>query len=383
MQHSQDELTPEQEARLADAFEVDDDVVEYEEGVTLDEQADEERHQYLGDPIARHALSLGMAQGNAGLTPLGRSRPRGRPRAGATPSPGAGTRRAVVLDKNTSRLKRFQTSVTIWKRGGVGDHEWDGICKFLHEKQDADPDFKAFFAVEKGPREGGLHLQGVLDIKTTSTIKINGMLRQAIKDPECTDKIKETKVMCKALTGKHLHTFHGMVGYCQKDIGRPHYKFHMIGIDQEDLDEGMHQYTLHGAGDVKGRTALDCKTLLSKIEMWYKFKCGSDANIDVVTILRDMLRSGNFYPTMTWIMPSGGVGLSQERLQVMFNIMKNWEATTRSDVRAIFMAPDVRYSDMHMELAEQSSVVNLRDWQKELVDAMHADPHPRAVMWWW
>ena len=137
VQHSQDELTPEQEARLADAFEVDDDVVEYEEGVTLDEQADEERHQYLGDPIARHALSLGMAQGNAGLTPLGRSRPRGRPRAGATPSPGAGTRRAVVLDKNTSRLKRFQTSVTIWKRGGVGDHEWDGICKFLqtHNRQ--------------------------------------------------------------------------------------------------------------------------------------------------------------------------------------------------------------------------------------------------------
>lgn len=274
-------------------------------------------------------------------------------------------------------------SVTVWKRGGVGALEWDGLVKFLHEKGDADPDFKAFFAVEKGPREGGLHLQGVLDIKTTSAVKISGMLRQALKDPECTDKIRETKVMCKSLTGRHLHTFHGMLGYCQKDIGKPHYKFHLINVEQADLDEGMHQYTLYGAGDIKHKTALEPKTLLSKIEMWYRYKCCSDRNIDVITILRDMLRSGLFYPTMWWIMPTGGAGLSQERLQIMFDIMRDWEATTRSDVRAIFMAPDVRYSDMHMELAEQTSVVNLRDWQKELVDATHAEPHARAVMWWW
>lgn len=280
-------------------------------------------------------------------------------------------------------MKRFMASVTVWKRGGVGALEWDGLVKFLHEKGDADPDFKAFFAVEKGPREGGLHLQGVLDIKTTSAVKISGMLRQALKDPECTDKIRETKVMCKSLTGRHLHTFHGMLGYCQKDIGKPHYKFHLINVEQADLDEGMHQYTLYGAGDIKHKTALEPKTLLSKIEMWYRYKCCSDRNIDVITILRDMLRSGLFYPTMWWIMPTGGAGLSQERLQIMFDIMRDWEATTRSDVRAIFMAPDVRYSDMHMELAEQTSVVNLRDWQKELVDATHAEPHARAVMWWW
>ena len=114
-----------------------------------------------------------------------------------------------------------------------------------------------------------------------------------------------------------------------------------------------------------------------------RFKCGSDANIDVITILRDMLRSGNFYPTMWWIMPSNGSGLSQERLEVLFNIMRDWESTTRSDVRTIFMAPDIRFTDMHMELAEQSSVVKLRHWQQELVDATLAEPHPRAVMWWW
>ena len=35
---------------------------------------------------------------------------------------------------------------------------------------------------------------------------------------------------------------------------------------------------------------------------------------------------------MTWIQPVGGYGLDQTRLEVLFKVMKDWKATTRSDV---------------------------------------------------
>ena len=76
------------------------------------------------------------------------------------------------------------------------------------------------------------------------------------------------------------------------------------------------------------------------MNLWWTMQCGADTTVDCVTILQQMLQSGNFYPTMTWIQPVGGGGLDQKRLDVLFKVMKDWRATTGSEVRMIFMQPD-------------------------------------------
>ena len=67
----------------------------------------------------------------------------------------------------------------------------------------------------------------------------------------------------------------------------------------------------------------------------------------------------------------------------MFTIMKDFEKTTRSDVRTIFFEPDHRFSEMHMELAEHYATVILRDWQREIVDVVLSAPNSRAAHWAW
>ena len=91
---------------------------------------------------------------------------------------------------------------------------------------------------------------------------------------------------------------------------------------------------------------------------------------------------------MKWVMPSGGAGLDQESLECLFNVAKNFEATTRSDVRMIFMCPDHRYNDLHFEMAAQfPGATTLRPWQQEIVDKVSVDIVPfsgaeRIVNWY-
>ena len=348
---------------------------------------DDDQYNLTSSAAARAAIGVQLANGGSGIIPLAR---RGRPP----------TRRP----RTPTRPRRIQASVTVWRRNGIMDTDWDKAVEFLHQQEDSDPGFAAFFAMERGPREGGLHIQGVIDIKSTSTQKINGDLKRALVAAD--DDGHPLNVMVRQLSGRHLHTWIGMVGYCQKDMGQPHYKFHSINVTTEDLDNGVQEYTMHGAGDIKNRQTLDAKTLLQKIELWWKFKVssctlphhmhsiltvlpitspqtGCDPNMDVITILRDMLRSGHFFPSMSWIIPPGGSGVSQEKLSIMFELVRNWEKTTRSEVRTLFFAPDLRYTNLHMELCEDNAAVELRPWQAQLLEIIITNPDPRAVLWYW
>ena len=75
-----------------------------------------------------------------------------------------------------------------------------------------------------------------------------------------------------------------------------------------------------GAGDLKKRSLLDVKTLMNKIELYYRYKCSGreNANDDVVSILRDMLRTGLYMPTMSRICPPGAGGMNEERFKAIF-----------------------------------------------------------------
>ena len=60
-----------------------------------------------------------------------------------------------------------------------------------------------------------------------------------------------------------------------------------------------------------------------------------------------------------------------------------FEKTTRSDVRTNSFETDHRFSETHMEHAEHSATVILRDWQRELVDVVLSTPDSHAIHWAW
>ena len=106
-------------------------------------------------------------------------------------------------------------------------------------------------------------------------------------------------------------------------------------------------------------------------------------------LLQQMLQSGLYFPSKRWVMPTGGAGLDQERLETLFNVAKDFKAPTRSDVRMIFMCLDHRYNDLHFEMAAQlPGATTLRAWQQEIVDKVSVDIVPfsgaeRIINWYY
>ena len=81
----------------------------------------------------------------------------------------------------------------------------------LDRRPEIDNDLAAYIAIEKGPREGGLHFQCLIDMKATSPQMIGKRVCKAVG---LDDDGVDGKVMARTLTGKNLHTWVGMLGYC-------------------------------------------------------------------------------------------------------------------------------------------------------------------------
>ena len=75
-----------------------------------------------------------------------------------------------------------------------------------------------------------LHIQGVIRIYDSSAQWASRHLREYLGW-----KKDYGKIMMKGLTGKRLHTFIGMIGYCLKDEGQPYFKTEIVNISQAEM----------------------------------------------------------------------------------------------------------------------------------------------------
>lgn len=83
-------------------------------------------------------------------------------------------------------------------------------------------------ATEKGSAEENLHLQMLIETRAKSAAVFTKYLKKClgIKPGSGTD----IRMLSRLLTGKRLHTWHGMCGYITKDDGLPHYELVSEGI---------------------------------------------------------------------------------------------------------------------------------------------------------
>ena len=298
-------------------------------------------------------------------------------------------KKAAAAERSTTRLARVLLSITVWCSGNLPENVFHKGARWMDQMHEMDPDFAGFLAFEKGPQAGNMHVQMVVNMFCAGARQANSAIRKAFGlndvDENKTKIVPDGKVMAKSLTGVNLHTWRGMLGYCQKDHARPWYLCHVVNVEPEELEEGIKLYIAMGSGDLKKRSILDAKTLMFKIDLWYRYKClgRENANDDVVTILRDMLRSGLYMPSMSWICPPGAGGMNEERLKAVFKLAVKPEDTTNTDVRMIFMSPDYRNAEVRQTYIDEMASCVLRGWQRELVEIIALPPPDRVVQWWW
>jgi hypothetical protein len=129
-----------------------------------------------------------------------------------------------------------------------------------------------------------------------------------------------------------------MLGYCTKDKGMPHYEAIMHNVTEEELKRGAELYIAHGAGKLKNRTELKPGNLFRKALNFYQFKLNAPGGQRsyLPSILLDMMRTGKYFPSASFVMPYQGSGMDERRAASMWRCLVDHEAVDEDDITRIF-----------------------------------------------
>ncbi|KAI5076075.1 hypothetical protein GOP47_0008140 [Adiantum capillus-veneris] len=106
-------------------------------------------------------------------------------------------------------------------------------------------------SIERGGTVFHLHFQMVVRVMATSIVAVSKKIKQYLGWE--TDSPVGANVLCRALKQKNMLTFHGMLGYCMKDMDQPHYENFAHNVSVDDIKKGILLYTTMGL--MSSRTA--------------------------------------------------------------------------------------------------------------------------------
>jgi hypothetical protein len=216
-------------------------------------------------------------------------------------------------------------SITVARKlGDLTDADWQALGNWLRHHTAA-----GLVAFERGGQYGHGHAQGVVKVYATSPQAVNRSIKQALGWTGQGD----TSVCTKKLTGKCLHTYTGMLGYCLKDERALHFKMLRHNVTDAELDEGRDLYLKFGAGNLKKRTQLTPTNLFTKAMVFYSLHSRDDRNaVTIQQIILEMIQSGKYFPSATWVIPFQGRGMSHPRAQALWRMYKAPMSVTVEDV---------------------------------------------------
>jgi hypothetical protein len=98
---------------------------------------------------------------------------------------------------------------------------------------------------------------------------VNRELKECLSWTTQDTKPKNAKILVRALKDCELHTYEGMLGYCTKDKGMPHYQVIMHNVTEDELKRGAELYVQFGAGE---STHSSCLSLIDLILTYTCFR---------------------------------------------------------------------------------------------------------------
>lgn len=120
--------------------------------------------------------------------------------------------------KKEFAAKLLQLSITISTRG---DDIYNRLLGVLKDLSDKETDV-GICSLERGGIVFHLHFQIVVRKMVAYIVVVSKKIKNYLGWD--VNKPAGARIMWHTLTQKKLHTFQGMVGYCMKDLDKPHYQ---------------------------------------------------------------------------------------------------------------------------------------------------------------
>jgi hypothetical protein len=122
-------------------------------------------------------------------------------------------------------------------------------------------------SLERGSKEGNLHIQATSRIKMPRTEAGKRSLKDLFR--------KEIPIM----TGEGVkigvsffgetQTWTGMLGYIHKDAGRPHFELHLNNVLPEDIEAGLAEYASYTTNYTTAKRVLNKTNMHKEVEQHY------------------------------------------------------------------------------------------------------------------
>ncbi|KAL2608697.1 hypothetical protein R1flu_027270 [Riccia fluitans] len=242
----------------------------------------------------------------------------------------------------------FDLSLTIGILGeNIDDKVFELLVKWLEQRAEM-----AVLALERGDTFLHLHVQGMLRIKTSNTRILKREIKEVI-GLESNGPVSES--MClKALHKKGLHTIIGLIGYCLKDEGTPHFKSYTRNVTEEQKAEGRRMHNIYGASEYKHKLELTPANILGRALQFRKYRVKNPMSITFRWCIAEMIRSGQYIPGFRWLTTNK---ISKLRAERIWHACTSPECVEVPDIEAIFFGVEsaARYFEKQEETEEQKA----------------------------
>ena len=136
-------------------------------------------------------------------------------------------------------LNPFSITVTV-SRSHVPECYFTAFCGFL-DNVILPSGGQGFVGREAGRRLGQVHLQAAVLARAPGGQPGAVEIRDYIAEHVCM-WVRGRKISVKAFTGDQ--SMLAMCGYCQKDRGKSHYRFHSVGLSDDELQRALEMYAV-------------------------------------------------------------------------------------------------------------------------------------------
>jgi len=232
---------------------------------------------------------------------------------------------------------QFEYSITIQRAGQ--DIDVDRILQPLDDWVHANTS-SAFFATERGEKDGHLHFQGVIRTRRLSLHKAalcTKSLKAALELNAKGEYAGKGNVSSRALKNSKLHTFEGMIGYCMKDRGRDWYRPFEFNITPQMVEEGLQLYLQYGASEVaKAFIVLSQYSIFQKAAVFHKMYMHVEENHNFRAVLLEMHMSGKYAPDSKWIIQRQGQGMAVDCAEAAWKMMKSPKDSTMNMIEMVY-----------------------------------------------
>jgi hypothetical protein len=147
------------------------------------------------------------------------------------------------------------------------------------------------------------------------------------------------------------------------------------------IQEGIDKYVKYGTPFAKNRVILTHTNLVEKVAVWFQFKGKKLLENTLPGVLLQMLKTGTYLPSASWVVPVRQGGMDYKRAAALWKCMISPSTLEMDDICQIFFENTTPGSRLR-ELGRQQLATDLngaREGALHDYDVCIEDEVPRAV----